>query len=261
MDLDDWVSGQFVAGGGGRAKGLAYGALERVLPHFAHHITVCSTFLQRLYPKATLVPNFIRGEDIPSPAPKASGVARVAFAGTLTGYYGHAELLEELVARRAELSNVEFSILGDGAAVDTCRAIVERGGISGLVHFSGSLSRPCMMDELVRSDIGVLPLGDRRCDRARFPLKLLDYLASGCAIAASDSGMAGHILTQDRTALLSPAGSMGSLVDDVLRLAKSPDLRARLATEGRTLVRQYDADVICEEWMRSIETTAGERAS
>ena len=256
MDLDDWTSGQFVAGGGSRVMGLGYGVLERVLPHLAHHLTVCSRLLQHLYPRATFVPNFIREEDIFEHAsmPTASDPIRVAFAGTLTGYYGHAELLNTIVSRRDEFSNVGLSILGEGPAIDTCRAIVERGGIGEIVDFSGHLSRRDMMDRLARSDIGVLPLSNRRHDRARFPLKMLDYLASGCAVAASNTGMARDVLTHERTGLLSQPGSMDRLVDDVLRLAKSPDLRSRLATGGRALVRQYDADTICEQWMHAIST-------
>jgi glycosyltransferase involved in cell wall biosynthesis len=105
-----------------------------------------------------------------------------------------------------------------------------------------------------------LPLGTRRHDRARFPLKLLDYLASGCAVAASDSGMAREILTQDKTALLSPPDSMDRLIDDIVRLAKNPELRNRLAVEGRALVSRYYADSVCDEWMRAI-SSGSRRAS
>jgi len=258
MDIDDWTSGQFVAGGGGRVAGLAYSALERLLPHFAHHVTVCSKYLSRHYPKAILVPNFIRERDIAQRPrhPAASSPVKIAFAGTLTGYYGHAELLETLVARRAELGGLRLTVLGDGPAMEACQAIVKEGGIENIVHFSGQLRRSEMMTELARSDIGILPLSKRRHDRARFPLKLLDYLASGCAIAATDFGMAHEILTHERTGLLSRVGSMNGLVDDVLRLAKDPDLRERLANEGLCLVRQFEADVVCKDWMGAISSSS-----
>jgi glycosyltransferase involved in cell wall biosynthesis len=256
LDVDDWSAGQFVAGGGNRIEGFAYGVLERMLPRLAHHITVCSRQLQALFPQARFVPNFIRSAELPEGS--ASGVeggpVRVAFASTVTGYYGHAELLDAIVLRRSDCSQLEVSIFGDGPALEQCRSIAQRGGISDLVRFHGQLTRSDMLDELARCDIGVLPLEDNRRDRARFPVKLLDYLGTGCSVAASNVGMAREILRHGKTALLSPPGNTTKLIDDVVNLAKDPGLRSNLAAEGRLLVRGYYEDVVCADWMELLSS-------
>ena len=256
LDIDDWHSAHFVAGGGAKVVGSAYDCLERVVPRAVHHITACSNEIAGLFPKATVVPNFIRLSDVPA-RPRAADTAdaadevtvRVAFPGSITSYYGHVPLLEALARRHAELSGIDFEVIGDGDALEECRRVVARTGLADVVRFTGQLDRAAMLDELVRSDVSVVPLRDTRLDRARFPLKMLDALACGSALAASDIGMARATLTDGESALLSPAGDMDALVNDVLELAANPELRLRLSKAGRELARDYDEAVVCDRWM------------
>ena len=252
LDADDWTAGHFVAGGGGKLVASAYEAIERVVPRGAHRVTVCSNELAGLHPGATVVPNFIRLRDVPARAPAAEAKARVTFPASVTGYYGHQELLMALARRRADCGGLDVRFIGDGEALEECRRIVAREGLGDVVQLMGHLDRPEMLRELVQADVGVLPLHDTRVDRARFPLKMLDALACGAALAASDVGMARDTLTHRESALLSPAGDMDALVGDVLELAASPELRARLSMAGRELVSRFDVDVVCARWMELI---------
>lgn len=255
LDVDDWSAAQFMAGGGGKLLGSVYDGLERTVPRLAHRVTACSNELAVLLPTATVVPNFIRLADVPArphgaaaDAPDGTRV-RVTFASSVTAYYGHVPLLEALARRRADCGGIDLRVVGDGVALDRCRQLVARAGLGDIVHFTGWLDRAAMLDELVRSDVSVLPLHDTRLDRARFPLKMLDALACGCALAASDTGMVRETLTDGKTALLSPAGDMDALVSNVLELAAKPELRIDLSEAGRVLVRDYDEDVVCGRWM------------
>ena len=249
MDVDDWSAGQFTARGGGRLIGTVYGWLESYLPRRCQGLTVCSAELQTVYPRAQLIPNFIRLSEVPSRNPAPVHTLQVAFASGVTAYHGHVPLLQSLVQRRAEFKDVDFWIMGDGDALPECQRLVDQAGLSPQVHFTGRLARPEMLARLCEADIGLLPLWDNRLNRARFPLKLLDYLACGCAMAASDTGMAHAVLQHDQTALLSPAGDMNQLLDNVLILAGNEGLRRRLSTAGRTRVQDYAEDAVCERWM------------
>jgi glycosyltransferase involved in cell wall biosynthesis len=257
LDVDDWNAAHYVAGGGGRVLGATYDAVERVVPRLARHVTACSADIAGVFPKAAVIPNFIRLSDVPE-RPCTADVAgtsnkgsrtRVTFPGTVTKYYGHVPLLETLARRRADCGDIDFVVIGDGDALEECRQLVATTAMGDVVRFTGQLSRAEMLDELVHSDVSVLPLRDIRLDRSRFPLKMLDALACGSALAASDTGMARETLTDGESALLSPAGDMDKLLDDVLELAAKPDLRARLSKAGLELVRDYDEDVVCGRWM------------
>jgi glycosyltransferase involved in cell wall biosynthesis len=255
LDIDDWSSAQFVARGGSRPLGSVYDGLERTVPRLAHRVTACSNELAVLLPTATVVPNFIRLADVPARPDGATTHApggtrvRVTFASSVTPYYGHVPLLTALARRRPDCPGIEFRVVGDGVALDTCRQLVARAGLGDIVQFTGWLDRAAMLDELVRSDVSVLPLHDTRLDRARFPLKMLDALACGCALAASDTGMVRETLTDGKTALLSPPGDMDALVNSVLELVANPELRVSLSEAGRALVGDFDEDVVCGRWM------------
>lgn len=253
MDVDDWSAGQFTAAGGGRLVGLVYGWMERWIPRRARRITVCSRELASLYPGSVYIPNFLRVAEAPAPVRAASAPVRVAFAGTVTAYQGHEALIRILARRRTEMTGLEMVILGGGDELPVCRKVVHELGMEGLIHLTGPLSRPAVLSALSGMAIGVLPLWEDRVNRARFPLKLLDYLACGCAIAASDTGMARDVLRHRQTAMLSPAADFNRLVDHVFELARSPALCERLSANGLELIRQFDEDAVCARWMQALE--------
>ena len=248
MDMDDWSAGQFTARGGGQLIGALYERLELRLPRRARRITACSAELTSLYPGATLIPNFIRLADVPT-AKRVPG--RVAFASSVTAYHGHEPFLRALAKRKADVAGIEIIILGGGDALTACRALARETGLDN-VTFTGAMTRPAMLAALAEAEIGVLPLWDNRLNRARFPLKMLDYLACGCAMAASDTGMAHEVLRDGETALLSPAGDMDRLVENVARLARDAALRERLALNGCQLAKEYDEEPVCSRWLAAL---------
>lgn len=253
MDIDDWSTGQFAVSGGGGLVGLMYGELERWIPKRAHRITVCSQELSSLYPNSILIPNFINLHDIPAMVRSASGPVRVAFPGSVTAYHGQEHLIRVLARRRSEIGGMELVIAGGGDELESCRRLVGELGMEETIHLPGPLPRTALLSALSEMAVGVLPMWDNRVNRARFPLKLLDYLACGCAIAASDVGMAHETLTNGQTALLSPPGDMNRLVDSILEMVRSPLLCSRLAVNGLELVRKYDEEVVCSRWMQALQ--------
>jgi glycosyltransferase involved in cell wall biosynthesis len=253
LDIDDWHSAHFVAGGGSPAIGAVYDVVERIAPRAAHHVTVCSNELASLFPSAIVVPNFIRLRDVPrrprhEDRPPGTRV-RVTFPGSITPYYGHVPLLHAIARRRAECAALDVRVIGDGEALDECRDVAVREHLDGIVTFTGRVDRAAMLAELVASDVSVLPLRDLRLDRARFPLKMLDALACGSALAASDTGMVHDTLADGESALLSRPGDMDALLDQVLELASNDDLRVRIAKAGMEVVREFDEDPVCRRWM------------
>jgi len=235
----------------------AYDVVERAAPRAARGITVCSTELAGLFRRATTVPNFIRLGDVPervasgsrTPATGAPAKIRVGFASSVTPYHGHVAFLDALARRRTECGHLDVVVIGGGEQLGRCRDIVAAARLDRMVRFTGALDRAAMLDELTRCDVSVLPLQDTRLDRARFPLKLLDSLACGCALAASDVGTVHETLSDGASALLSPPGDMDALIANVLVLAARPELRAALAAEGRRIVREFDEPLVCERWM------------
>jgi glycosyltransferase involved in cell wall biosynthesis len=71
-----------------------------------------------------------------------------------------------------------------------------------------------------------------------FSQTLLEAMALGLPVVASDAGGNADLITQDRTGLLVPPLEPAAWAAALTRLLDQPDLAARLAAAGRTLVRR-----------------------
>lgn len=78
-------------------------------------------------------------------------------------------------------------------------------------------------------DVGLVPLFDSEFERAKFPFKLLQFMALGIPVVASRVGTAAELLEDERTGLLADADEWESQLD---RLLCDPALRARLGQKG-----------------------------
>jgi glycosyltransferase involved in cell wall biosynthesis len=254
MDIDDWSSGQFSARGGGKIVGQAYGILESLIPRIVRQITVCSDSLKEIYPRAIHIPNFVNLAEVPERTRKHifRDRVKVAFASGLTNYHGHTAFLDALSKRKQECFQLEIKIIGAGDNLEKCKRIVSQNKMDDLVKFTGNLSREDMLTELINSDIGIVPLWNTRLHRARFPLKILDYLASGCTLVASEVGSVKSVFRHGHNALLSRPGDMQGLIDNLLLLVNDPRKRDFLSRAGDDMVQNYTEELICNKWILSL---------
>ena len=100
---------------------------------------------------------------------------------------------------------------------------------------------PGQEPEAVRSfHIGLLPLPDDPFVQGKSPIKALQYLACGVAVAGAPVGATREILADGQNAL-HITGTGCSWVDGLTRLITLPEERQRLAAAGRaSFLAQYD---------------------
>lgn len=114
---------------------------------------------------------------------------------------------------------------------------------------SGGFARVCLPDvpvdaqpwraqsalvDLAAFDIGLVPLDDTPFEQAKFPFKLLQYLALGVPSVSARVGVAREVLEHGRNGLL--ASSPDEWVEAVSSLIESIALRKQLAENGRETV-------------------------
>jgi len=129
----------------------------------------------------------------------------------------------------ARYPDAEIRIAGDGECRGALEAQARTLGVSGRVTFLGH--RDDVADLLTASDIFVLP------SRAEaFPNAVMEAMASGLPVVASDVGGIPELVDDGRTGRLVPPGEPETLAEAVLGLMDDPARAAELGRAGRRRV-------------------------
>jgi len=93
------------------------------------------------------------------------------------------------------------------------------------------------LTDLASFDIGLVPLDDTPFERAKFPFKLLQFLALSVTAVAARVGVAAEVMQDGQNGLL--AGSADEWREQLERLIVDLSLRRRLAAAGRETVAEH----------------------
>ena len=190
------------------------------------------------------VPNGVSVRRI-QPQPEDPDRVVVTFVGTLKPWHGVADLITAAALARQSWS---LRIIGDGPEMDSLRAQAGRLGVE--VDFRGAVAPQDIPAHVAGSAIGVAPYPDLGGGEQQYfsPMKVLEYLAAGLAVVASDVGQVPQLLEDGsgrHGVLVAPSDptALAAALDD---LAVCPDRRARMGRSGRLLAEQR------RSWRRTV---------
>jgi glycosyltransferase involved in cell wall biosynthesis len=166
---------------------------------------------------------------------------------------GHAVFLEAAARIAAQRSEVRFAMVGGGLNDDQLPhvgryrdAVLARRNELKLEQCVAVLDhRPDVPAVLAGLDVLVCP-----SDHEPFGMIVLEALAAGTPVVASDSGGPAEILQHGRSGLLFATGDAAALADAVLRLLDDPALRGCLAEGGR---RRLQSAFTSARYARDVE--------
>ncbi|GAA4518348.1 hypothetical protein GCM10023160_00250 [Brachybacterium paraconglomeratum] len=194
--------------------------------------------------KITLVPNGVdtaRFTPIPRDEELATelgvqGRTVIGYVGTVVDYEGLNLLLTAARELRRTREDFHVLIVGDGAQLDSLRAVAEDEDLGDVVSFIGRVPH----DEVERyySIIDITPfprLPLPVCEMVS-PLKPFEAMAMGKAVIASDVAALAEIVTPDVNGLLHAKGSSDSLQEQLTRLLDDPELLLELGENSRQWV-------------------------
>lgn len=172
---------------------------------------------------------------------------QLVYVGTLAPWQGLEHLLEATAQVTAPF---QLQLVGKGQR-RWVRDLMTRAFQLHLSHqldIVGPVSYEQVPRYLQQADIALAPLdtSDRNCVQGCMPLKILEYMACGCAIIASDIPVNRALLSHEHNALLYPAEDTEALAAAIQRLAQDPGLRQRLGAQARADVLQHYA------WQQSL---------
>jgi glycosyltransferase involved in cell wall biosynthesis len=156
------------------------------------------------------------------------------FVGTFGPWHG-VLTLAQAIALMPNDAKVRFLLIGAGRFRDEVEQIICDAGKEKQVIFAGHVDHkkvPALLDACDMLLSPHVPLEDGS-DFFGSPTKLFEYMAMGRGIVASRLGQIGDVLVDEDTALLVEPGNVAELSSAILRLADSPELRARLGAAAR----------------------------
>lgn len=158
---------------------------------------------------------------------------------TLQEKKGHAVLLEAL-AGEPRLAHLELELVGDGELRESLEAQVDRLGLRHRVRFLGALSQDQVTQRLDHADLFVLPsLIARSGQMEGIPVALMEAMACGLPVVATDMSGVPELVRDGETGLLAAPGSPGSLRAAILQVLSEPEASAHRARAGRRLVEEH----------------------
>ncbi len=166
------------------------------------------------------------------PRDATAGPVRVGILGRIAPEKGHLDFLRAAAAM-PDRTNVQFSVTGAALFSDaTYEQSVRTAGAAAGVEFRGWTDN--VSQALHDLDILVVPSAGHDAS----PRVILEALSAGTCIVAYPSGGIPELIRDGYNGLLTASPSAAELTNMIRALAANPELRSRLATNGR---REWEA--------------------
>lgn len=176
------------------------------------------------------------------------GRLNVLFVGRFEPRKGLKFLFRALPEIIDSVPNVRVVVVGGGPFARYYRGFVPHS-CRHAVHFAGFVSCEMLARHFASADIFCSPaLGGES-----FGIVLLEAMAAGVPIVASDIPGYRTVVRDRETALLVPRGSSESLARGVVTLARDVELRHRLADTARRAVERYSWETVTGEIVQVYE--------
>ncbi|MGA7096000.1 MAG: glycosyltransferase [Acidimicrobiia bacterium] len=188
-------------------------------------LTLAEPGYQRLFRHEHVVfPNFPRTASFPPVKPNGAGFA--IYVGDITEARG----IED-AARACLEAGVPLVAIGrfDAGLGETLLSIDDS------IELTGRLSNPEALDRLAGAAVGLSPLRDEPNYRMSLPTKVLEYLAMGVPVVATDLPGTREVLSGLAAVAFVPPGDVQAMADAVTEMM-SPGVRAA-ATEQSSEMR------------------------
>jgi glycosyltransferase involved in cell wall biosynthesis len=182
----------------------------------------------------------------PSDRPGEVAAFTVGYVGRLVGEKGIDRLIEAMARlRQAALPlPVRLRIIGSGP----CRSALQAAaaGLGRDVEFVAALPQPELAREMSRLHVLVLPSRTTAVWKEQFGRVLTEAMACKVPVVGSSSGAIPEVIGD--AGLVFPEDDAAALTDCLLRLIRSPRLRADLAERGHARVmRLYTQEHVAEQ--------------
>ncbi|MDX2968458.1 glycosyltransferase family 4 protein [Kribbella solani] len=235
------------------ASSLLRPALEKIDARIAVSENARSMMVQHIGGEAVVIPNGLYTSRFKG-SPRSEWMGEdgtISFLGRLDEpRKGLGVLLDAVPALLAERPGLKVLVAGAGQADEARRSLPAR--YRDRVLFLGAIDDEARADMLAGSDVYVAPhLGGES-----FGIVLLEAMAAGAPVLASDLAAFRQVLDGSRLGELFDPGDSGELAARALRLLRRPAEREELRSAGLAAVPRYDWSALLPELLSVYELVA-----
>ena len=189
-------------------------------------------------------------------SPPNGSPVRLLAVGRMVEKKGFDVLLESLMLVDRP---VRLQMVGTGVLQSMIERAIETHGLSDRVELVGRLTHAELPAAYAGADIVVVPsIVDRQGDRDGLPNVVLEAMASGRPVIASDVAAIGTAVRDEQTGLLVPPGDAAVLAKAITALVEDPARRLRLGAAAREMVqREFDLEACSAEFCAALEQAYG----
>ena len=217
------------------ARGLEsrfYVRLERMAAHWCRTIVALSGderdagLAERIGrpEQYRVIPNGVRLERFSLPREPVRG--RILMVGRLAPPKRPDLALQALASVRDTIPEAELHLVGDGPLRAGAEALTAQLGLDGAVRFLGT--REDVPELLATAECALLASDYEGC-----PLAVVEAMAAGLPVVATDAGGTGELVEPGRTGELGPRGDAQGLAVALGHVLGDPARAAELGAEGR----------------------------
>ncbi|MEZ0267211.1 MAG: glycosyltransferase family 4 protein [Phycisphaerae bacterium] len=207
-----------------RLQRLAAVAADRVIVPSPSIAAVARRWAGVPAEKLVVIPNVVDPGDFRlTHVPPARNQIRIGFLGRLDPI----KRIPDLIAATSLLPpSFELHVFGDGPERPSIESEIARLNLAARVTLHGTIPRP--QDALAKIDLLVLPSAAEG-----FGLVLIEAMAAGVPVVASDAPGIRDVVRNGETGLLVPVGAPAELARAIERISSDARLRNQLIIAGR----------------------------
>ncbi|MBU0667152.1 MAG: glycosyltransferase family 4 protein [Nanoarchaeota archaeon] len=266
-DWDDWEYAIYNWDPPSKIYGQYINFMEQTIPKLADTVSVASNHLRKLALKAGVSKENIFdshvGADLEKFHPKNKGdeirlkykikCPFIIYLGQLHGGQ-YAELFlkaAKLVLK--EYKNTKFMIVGGGHYLPTLKQKNHELGLDKEVIFVGYTKYDDVPKYLAAADICVAAFEDNNITKCKSPLKIVEYLAAGKAIVASDVGEVKRMLGDSGIAV--KAGDEKAIAKGIIRFLTDKRFKKKSEKKARKRAEEeYNWQVTAKNLEKAYKT-------
>ncbi|MCE5203449.1 MAG: glycosyltransferase family 4 protein [Coriobacteriales bacterium] len=172
----------------------------------------------------------------PAPLPlDFSHGLRLVYVGGIAAHRGLDTAIQAMTTVCEHDPAAMLTIVGDGDALPTLRALTDELGLADHVRFTGWLGKDEAMTYIADANVALVPHHRSPHTDATIPHKLFQYMALGRPVIVSDCAPLARIVRQEGCGLVFRSGDAVDLASQVLKVA-DPATAGEMAAAGRAAV-------------------------